>query len=328
MENLSYLIEFKLLNLDENEDEAFAAISLNPAVSWAKFILTDDKPNANKQRVPLEEFDNIIKTGIFMPIKMAVGEIADGHSDSLPLGVITHLKKVNNQIHGLAALWERERPEDIEYIKNRYKNGEQLQLSWELLYTDSAIKEDGSAIDLLGVALRAVTLVGMPAYQGRTPIIAVAATENSKENDSNIMEDLEQLKAKITELEAALSTKDAEVSAKDSELTALKTELEGLREFKSAVEKDKEETERFMGIQRKFSDAKIEKDTLYFTENKEKLLALSEEALDFMLQEMISFSSKKEDNKETTSSKIPNLTGSTKPTKADLVEYLKVRNKK
>jgi len=155
-------------------DEAFAAISLNPLVTWIKFILTDDKPNGNNQRVPKTEFANLIKSGIFMPIKMAFGQISEGHGDTFPVGVITHLKEVGDQIRGIGALWSRERPEDIEYIKEEFAANRPLNLSWEIAHESSEKQEDGVE-NLKNAALRAVTLVGMPAYEGRTPILAVAS---------------------------------------------------------------------------------------------------------------------------------------------------------
>ena len=43
------------------KDDAFAmAQQLNPYVTWVRFILTDDKPNGNGDRIPLEEFSNLI----------------------------------------------------------------------------------------------------------------------------------------------------------------------------------------------------------------------------------------------------------------------------
>ncbi len=154
MEKVTYNVEFGLYD-PEAENEAFAAISLNPAVTWAKFILTDSEPNLNKQRIPETEFENLIRTGVYMPIKMALGEIKDGHDEAIPIGVISHLKRASNQIQGLAALWDRERPEDIQYIKERYTNKKPLQLSWEVFYEQAVEKEDGIA-DLTGTALRAV----------------------------------------------------------------------------------------------------------------------------------------------------------------------------
>src|SRR3970040_1844662 len=90
--------EFSLQLVEDFDDEAFAAVAKNKAFNYLKFILTDDQPNANKQLVPLEEFENLIQSGYFTPIKMALKRIEDGHEESFPLGVITHLKQENNLI--------------------------------------------------------------------------------------------------------------------------------------------------------------------------------------------------------------------------------------
>jgi hypothetical protein len=154
--------------------EAESAVMLNPAVTWAKFVLTDSLPNKNKQRVPESEFQNLIKSGIYMPIKMARGKINDGHGSADPLGVITNLTVEGNAIVGLAALWSEERRDDIKLLKERSKNKQPTNLSWEIIYTDSRIDENGVE-ELLGTSLKASTIVGMPAYGGRTPILAIAA---------------------------------------------------------------------------------------------------------------------------------------------------------
>ena len=196
-------IDVSLLELveDENElTEAYAAVTRNPMVSWAKFILTDDKPNANKQRIPKEEFPNLINSGIFMPIKMATGQIKEGHEESVPLGVITHLKDLGNQVGGLAALWKKERPDDVDLVKKMIDEGKKPQLSWEIAYS-STKENDNGVSDLLGTSLRASTVVGMPAYEGRTPIIALAA-KNSNEEDST----LEELTNRISKLEKEIKT--------------------------------------------------------------------------------------------------------------------------
>lgn len=268
---------------DEHEysDEAFSSISLNPLVSWIKFILTDDQPNANKQRIPLEEFSNLIKTGIFMPIKMASGEIRDGHDDSLPLGVITHLKEDGNQIRGIAALWNRERPQDIDLIKKMFKDGKKPQLSWEVAFAESLV-EDGIEI-LKDTALKAATFVGMPAYAGRTPVIAVANKQNTKVEDA-ALEEIEQLKTKVSELEAELTEAKKSLEAKETELASLK-------EFKASVEEAKEKEEKLASIKTKFVEAGITKEEGYFETNKETLLGLDEAAIDFMIQELVAFSS-------------------------------------
>lgn len=181
--------KYKLEFIDETEipDEvldAEASLMLNPYVRWAKFIMTDDQPNGNMERTPVEEFDNIIQSGIHMPIKMGEGRIEEGHEASSPIGVITHLQKEFidgiNRIVGLAAFWLRERPSDVTFIKDLVDSGEDVNLSWELGAQDKVLAEDG-IYDWRGLATQAVTIVKRPAYQGRTRIIAMAAKKKPVE---------------------------------------------------------------------------------------------------------------------------------------------------
>src|SRR3990172_5654687 len=154
-------------------EAAASIIGVDEVITWAKFVLTDDKPDANGQRVPEEEFDNLIKTGLNKPVKMAYGEPNDGHGDAHPLGTITNLTRQGNKIVALAALWNRERGDDIALIKERVKSDRPVNVSWEILYGKNRIIN--GVEDLLDTVLRAVTIVGMPAYKGRTQFLAVAA---------------------------------------------------------------------------------------------------------------------------------------------------------
>lgn len=175
------LNELEFIPTEQIPDEvlkAEASLTMNPYIRWAKFIMTDDQPNGNNERTPLSEFDNIIQSGINMPIKMAEGKIEPGHENASPIGVITHLKKEFvdgiNRIIGLAAFWLRERPSDVTFIKDKLENGQDVNLSWELGAQEKVLAPDG-VFDWLGIATQAVTVVDKPAYQGRTRIIAMAA---------------------------------------------------------------------------------------------------------------------------------------------------------
>lgn len=163
--------------------KAEASLTLNPYIRWAKFIMTDDQPNGNNERTPLSEFDNIIQSGINMPIKMAEGKIEDGHENASPIGVITNLKKEFvdgiNRIIGLAAFWLRERPSDVTFLKDKLDNGQDVNLSWELGAQDKVLAPDG-VFDWTGIATQAVTVVNRPAYQGRTRIVAMAAKKKQE----------------------------------------------------------------------------------------------------------------------------------------------------
>lgn len=178
---LELLSEEKTAGVEINE--ALSATLKNPAVTWAKFVLTDDMPNKNGMRVPQEEFNNLIKSGIYMPIKMAENRIEDGHDYSEPFGVITNLKQVGNQIIGLAALWLEERGEDIKALKEKISLGSQIDLSWEILYKYFDVEADGTKV-LRDTVLKATTVVGNPAYGGRTPILAIASNESDSLPDT------------------------------------------------------------------------------------------------------------------------------------------------
>lgn len=329
----NFLSEVRLVTQgDIPEGEAFASIVLNPTLRWMKFILTDDKPNGNKQRVPQEEFPNIIQTGKHMPIKMAEGEIADGHENARPIGVITNLKQVKNRIEGLAALWSRERPEDIEYVLEQFESGSPPQISYEMPYTDSNYTEAGIE-ELGGVVLSAATFVKFPAYEGRTPVIAMASKEDAGESDTNleetkVMDELEKLQGQLDEANDKIKELETQLAEKSDAEASLNEEVTELREYKAEQERVAAEVEKLDAIEAKFSEAGIEKDDEYFTENKEMLLNLDETAIDFMVQEMVSFAKKQEDNKPDLDNDddIPPMTGD-RSTPKDIKELAKALTK-
>lgn len=346
--------------IDENEvkdemGEAFASFMLNPTVTWAKFVLTDDKTNANGERVPQEEFANLIKSGIHMPVKMVFGEIK-GHPESRPLGTITHLKEVKNEdgssaIIALAALWSKERPADVEYIKQRFAEKKPVDTSWEILYEDSTLNADKNSIDLHGTILSATTIVGNPAYQGRTPFLAISSKKeaeiaNEENTEDNLME-TKELEAKLAELEPKLATalaeiaqlktekaeKEAEVTRLTEENTAKEAELTTLREYKAGIEAEIAKVEKLDAIKSKFVEAGLQKDEKYFTDNEERLLKMDEDALSFFIQEMAANLSTEDKTSSASkkSTKIPALTGSDGEedlSPAGLAKYLRERGKK
>lgn len=331
--------------LDDDEikaeyGEAFASVMLNPTVTWAKFILTDDRTNGNGERIPKEEFANLISSGLHMPVKMAMGEISPGHPNTKPLGTITHLKEVqvddgSSAIVALAALWAKERPADVNYLKEKFLNREPVDVSWEILYEDSSFNAEHNSMDLLGTLLRAATVVGNPAYEGRTPFLSIASKKKTEADDKGTnLEDelneleklqadlnvkvaeLEQLQASVAEKETALAEKDNTLATKEEEIsvltaktTELETELNGLRAFKAEIDAKQAEASKLEEIKTKFSEAEIERDEEFFTANAEKLIAMTDDALEFMLQELKVFaeSSKNNSTASTKKTKIPVL---------------------
>jgi len=294
MSNTVYInIENMLQLIKEEGDliEVEAALSLNPSLTWVKFILTDDLPNGNKQRVPKEEFGNIIKSGVYMPIKVAKGGISPGHDQTEPIGVITNLVVEENKIKGIGALWGEERPEDVSYLKQLYEEAKSINISWEIGCKD-LLAEDGGVSALKDAFLFAATIVGRPAYGGRTPITGMASREDEEDKELN---ELEELKSKldIVEKERAqlLSEKDEAVSTLENKIQTLEAELEELRAFKTSIEAKEKAAEKFEEIKEKFTEAGLTMPDNYFEERKEKLLSMDVDSLDFFIKDLVLFKS-------------------------------------
>lgn len=308
--------DVQLMLEDEKLGEAVASISLNPNVTWLKMVITDDKPNANNMRIPKEEFANVIKTAVYMPLKMAEGKISEGHEETLPIGSIAHLAKEEDHVIALAALWNKERPEDIEFLKNRYTNGQSIDVSWELNYDVTAsAKDDDGVLELRNVEMNAVTIVGLPSYMGRTGVTALASKENEgdvEEMDTIKREDHDKIVAgweqKVSDFETKLSEATARIeelttekealSSAKAELEELKPEYEELKKFKEEADAAKQREEKLASIREKFAEAGIEVTEEYMEEREETLLGMEEAALDFFVQELVSFKTKDGDDDE------------------------------
>jgi hypothetical protein len=297
----------KDVQLVQKDDEAFASVYMNPWLTLIKFILTDDKPNGNNMKIPKEEFSNLITSGLYMPIKMAEGEIKDGHDDAVPIGVITHLKEDSDKVRGLAALWNKERPEDVNLIRQRYAENKPLDVSWEVGYQDSMFNDEGIEV-LLNTVLRAATLVGIPAYAGRTIITQVA--NKHKEEDLDELKTLKELtESQKSELENKSSTIESlEAKVKELEENQITSEIEDelstLREWKKEAEAEAELETKKEAIREKFEDADVEKDEEYFDENFSMLLSLEDDILDFVIKQ-VAAADKAESKEEKASKKKP-----------------------
>jgi hypothetical protein len=331
LQKLNIKTKFELLG-----NEANASLSLNPAFRWIKFILTDDKPNLNGDRIPKEEFANLIRTGINTPIKVAENTILPGHKYSLPIGVITNLIEEDDKVIGLAALWEAEREEDVNMLKDAYDSGEDINFSWEIFYRAEEVIVEGVR-NLTGVILKAATIVGIPAYNGRTKVLAFAS-QNSSEEDTMT---LEEALAKIAELTGQVEEKDKLIADKDNLLAEKETAIAGLNEsitnltseknelasYKDTIEAENAKTAKITAIKTKFTEAGIEKEDEYFVTNLEKFMAMSEEQFDFMLTEIVHL--KGEASVTKTNVEIPNV-GSNKEGKLspkELAKLLRESNK-
>jgi hypothetical protein len=288
MKDNTFLSTIDLDITEEEVKEAFASLNYNKQFCTpVKFIFTDSFANANKQRIPNEEFDNVVRTGFSMPIKAYLldGITNADHKKATPIGAITNLVKSGNTVAGLGVLWREERPEEVAYIKACYDSKIPVNLSWEIGYTDSRMSEDGVE-DLLGVIVRATTIVGDPAYQGRTPILSMAQRITTENN----MNELEQ---KVAELEALLVSTKEEYEAKMKEMvdemSSLKTINEELATYKQGIEATEARIKKEKEIKDKFVTSGIQKDDEYFASRMDKFIAFDEDELNFFLQELVSF---------------------------------------
>jgi hypothetical protein len=238
-----------------------------------------------------------------MPIKMAQGFIRDGHEFSVPIGTITSLQEHETFIEGIAALWGKEFPSEVTLLSDMNHTGEKPQLSWEILYTDSEIDDETGIETFQDVALSAATVVGMPAYEGRTPIVSMAAKEAYKITQ----EEINEMDEKLQELEAlveSMTNEKAELQgnfdALTEELEALKTETVELRTFKEEIEAAEARAEKLEALRDLFSNSGIEipEDFLADEENASKLLSMDLDQLTFLVQDLAIFGPKADEASE------------------------------
>lgn len=309
IDNVELLTESEIIE----QFEAHAAISLNPHVTWMKFILTDARPNFNRQQIPREEFSNVIKTGIYMPIKMAQGSINEGHDEAIPVGVMTHLIEQDDEVMALAALWDREREADVAFLRERFREGKPIDVSWELSFADSEISDEGVEI-FSGVSVNAATIVGMPAYGGRTSVEGLAALKKEARNNANLEdtdtmdtisldkhEELltaqrEGLEGKLGELETQLEASQTELDELKSGSEAANTELKDLRTFKEGVEAVNERNEKLATIRTAFEEAGLEVVDEYFSDREDTFAEMSDDQIEFFIQELVAFEKSTDDD--------------------------------
>lgn len=347
MKTVSFIAkDVQLIENKDKNNKAFASISKNPNVTWLKCIVTDAKPNANKHRVPVEEFANIIRTGIYMPVKVAAGVIKEGHEDSFPIGTIAHLLHQGDHIEALAALWNFERPDDIEVIKNRLASDEHTDISWEIAFNVKASEmEDGITV-LRETELNAITLVLRPAYKGRTPVTAIASNEGDnndmdtidRKDHEQIVKGLNDTYKKLSNEFEALGTKFEAVTAANEELKKAKASLDKLQPkydelvtYKAGVDEKVAEAQKLTNIQKKFEEAGIKFTAEAFEERKEKFMAMDEASLNFFIQEFLAFSQNVSNTAEAAiniTSNLPDVAGDTKVDSDDIVKFLREQDVK
>lgn len=304
---ISPIVQLSTEDIESLPKEVVAAISRNPTLKWIKFVLTDDAPNVNAQRIPKEEFANLVKTGVHMPIKMAQGFIREGHEFSVPIGSITNLVERDNFVEGIAGLWEKEFPNEIDVLKERASSEHKPQLSWEILYQDSNFDNNGVET-FKGVMLEAATFVEAPAYEGRTPVVVMASKKEAQGQDYKIVtEDYskmeEQLKVLENELAKArsegesltsdLATLQESFDALNTEKGELTTSNEELSAFKSGIEEARAQEAKLEALTELFSksEVRLPDDYLEDEEKREQLLAMDLNQVEFLIRDLSSFAS-------------------------------------
>ena len=303
----------KTINLVSSATFLTAQAALgNPNLGWLEFVLTDAMPNSNKQGLKVEAFASLVNTGMFMPIKMATGKINLDHSEAEPLGAIASLVADETQILGKAALWKQERQADYEMLVSMSANSKPIDISWEIAYTESEVDEEGVEW-ITNPVLTGAALVGLPAYAGRTPVTAVASTENNEDGspdtapvESGGDEDAASENDQVKSLEATITNLE-------SKMEEFEKELEELREYKAERERLDTEATLFTARTQSIADAGLTVSSEEIEAKKDFWLSLSDESFVTMLSMM------KQLRPASASTNLPDVSGSTTESTVDIV---------
>ncbi len=288
--------------------------SQHPFATMAKFIFADDKPNGNHQGVKVEEFPNIIKSAVGMPIKMNfTGMGVSNHGGSIPIG---HIKNLEASIDGTtnlliaeAMLWKEEFPDEIDYLKVAYAEGKAPGISYEIAFKDYDT-EDGTQW-IKDTTTMAATFVHNPAYGSRTHLLALASldeedrnteilalaaqiqTEQETNNEGgNLMEEeLKKAQAEIERLTAELASRDTKISDLEGTLATAETEKQTALAEKQTVETELnglKETAKIDGRVRQYIEAgfKMEADAAKADAKKTVFASFDDAQWDMYLEEL------------------------------------------
>ena len=223
----------------------------HPLQSRLSIVLTDFGPNDNKQGIPLSEKEKLLKSALFMPLKINFdGDGYLGHDGAIPIGpIISTAESINENeqpiIIGDVIAWKELYPEVIDYLKESAKESP-IGTSWEMYYSDSEVDSDGVEW-LKNIEFAGTCIVQTPAYgPERTRILAIAEKAKPVKEESEItsksMEEKEttevfDFSSAIAELYKSVFSKEleAEMSIAISEVRDL---IQSLRD--GIAEKDQE----------------------------------------------------------------------------------------
>lgn len=238
------------------------ASQTHPLQSHVDFIFTDFLPNKNKQGVRETESQNIISTGVDMPIKANFnrGKLND-HDFTVPVGHITDMVQRDSDVVGHGILYKDEFPDLITHLEKASASENGVHFSWELYHGGKVIEDDVTW--LTNVVVAGVAIVAHPAYSGRTPLLAMAGIDDmleekvnelerqvatlteqlSHSGSSNSMDPMEEMKQRLDALDAQVvelgkrETPETNQETETPDVAALTSELNELRSFKQDVEK-------------------------------------------------------------------------------------------
>lgn len=267
-----------------------AASENHPAKQLLSFVFTDYKPNRNKQGVPREEAQNIIATAEHMPVKMNFSSRKPkGHLGAIPIGPIVSLREEEDRIVGEAVVWKDEMPDVASYLEKASAETGGVQFSWELYYANSNIDADGVQW-LRDIVTAGITVVDTPAYQGRTPLLAIAEEQFMDE----LQKKIEELTTQVANLTSAVAEKDqkiADLEKSVAEMTGAKETLEKevseLRDFKATAEKEKADAEILSGRKQQMAEAGLDMGEETFNKRKDMFLAMSDEAFKAYVDDLV-----------------------------------------
>lgn len=239
----------------------------NPLLRKIELILTDFEPNANNEGIPVEEKQNIIKTALNMPIKIAMSESSyGGHANAVPIGPITSVYEDVHEgrdvIKAEAMIWGDEFSDVYTLLKSVAEEREYIGTSWEVYYT-KADEVDGVNW-LRNVTFAGTCIVDTPAYGNRTKLLKVAEKQKMEE----LQKEIEMLKASLSE--------------KESELDAVRKENETYKEAEAKrVEAEKRQNVINRLIQAGFSQSEAEEKVDFYVK-------LDEESLEYVIKDFAS----------------------------------------
>lgn len=282
---------------------AVAEDTAHPLQKRLKFVFTDFQPNGNKQGVPTKEAQNVASTAMFMPVKINYSDKPLGHENAVPIGPITSVNVTEENILGEAIFWADEYPDIAEWLAEASKKDGGVQFSWELYFGKSE-KDDNGVEWLNDIVTAGITIVGNPAYQGRTPLLAFSEQQEEVEVDKvKVQEMLTTLYSTLNETLASKPENDDDfdtafntiVTKLNTTLTTLKesnsnleSEVTKLKEFKESVENKAAELAQLKSIRDKMLSEGIELSDEEFDARSGIFLKMNDEMLDLYIKDLAS----------------------------------------